>query len=228
MTEAVLIDAFGTLLQMRSPAPLLRAELAARGVDVDEERVGQAFAAEVVYYLDHQLDGRDPASLDDLRDRCAAVMRDALGVPGLELRDAREAMLAAIRFDAFPDAEAALRELRTRGIRVVIASNWDCSLPGVLRDAGIDGLVDGVMTSAVAGARKPDRRLFEAALELAGFGPEAAVHVGDSLDDDVAGAAAAGIRPVLLRRDGGGADGAPGAPAPAAVIERLTELPGVL
>jgi putative hydrolase of the HAD superfamily len=228
MTQAVLIDAFGTLLQMRSPAPLLRAELAARGVDVDEERAGRAFAAEIVYYIEHQLDGRDAASLEDLRERCAAVMRDALGVPELELHEARDAMLAAIRFDAFPDAEPALRELRARGIRVVIASNWDCSLPDFLHDAGIDGLVDGVMTSAVAGARKPDRRLFEAALELAGCGPAAAVHVGDSLDDDVAGAATAGIRPVLLRRDDDRAEAVPGAAAPCAVIERLTELPGVL
>jgi FMN phosphatase YigB (HAD superfamily) len=225
--EAVLLDAFGTLLAMRPPAPLLRAELAARGVDLDEERLAAAFTAEVAYYLEHQLDGRDEASLEDLRRRCARVLLDALGRPAdLGLDDARDAMLAAIRFDAFPDAEPALRELRARGVRVVVASNWDCSLPGFLRDAGLDGLVDAVATSAVAGARKPDARLFETALELAGCGPEAAVHVGDSISDDVAGAAAAGITPVLIARDGPPA--ALPEPAPAAVIERLTELARVL
>jgi putative hydrolase of the HAD superfamily len=225
--DAVLLDAFGTLLAMRSPAPLLRAELAARGFELDEELVGQAFAAEVAYYLEHQLDGRDEESLDDLRRRCALVLREALGdPPGLGVDGARDAMLAAIRFDAFPDAEPALRDLRARGIRVVVASNWDCSLPRFLRDAGLDGLIDGVATSALAGARKPDRRLFEKALELAGSGPEAAVHVGDSPADDVAGAAAAGIRAVLIAREG-----PPEAsldPAPAAVIGRLTELARIL
>ena len=225
--EAVLLDAFGTLLEMRSPAPLLRAELAARGVELEEELLAQAFAAEIAYYLEHQLDGRDEESLDDLRRRCALVLRRALGdPPALGVDDARDAMLAAIRFDAFPDAEPALRDLRARGIRVVVASNWDCSLPAFLRDAGLDGLVDAVATSAVAGARKPDARLFETALELAGCGPESALHVGDSVADDVAGAAAAGIAPVLIAR--GGAPDVPPDPAPAAVIERLTELPRVL
>jgi putative hydrolase of the HAD superfamily len=225
--EAVLLDAFGTLLAMRPPARLLRAELAARGLELEEERAAQAFAAEIAYYLDHQLEGRDEESLDDLRRRCAVVLREALGnPPGLGIDDARDAMLAAIRFDAFPDAEPALRDLRERGLRVVVASNWDCSLPGFLRDAGLDGLVDEVATSAVAGARKPDPRLFETALELAGCGPGAAVHVGDSLADDVAGAAAAGIRPVLIAR-GGPPEALPD-PAPAAVIERLTELPRVI
>ena len=223
--KAVLLDAFGTLVQMRPPAPLLRAELAARGVELGEERLAAAFAAEIAYYLEHQLDGRDEKSLDDLRRRCAAVLRDALGnPPGLDVDGARDAMLAALRFDAFPDAEPALRELRSRGLRVVVASNWDCSLPGFLRDAGLDGLVDAVATSAVAGARKPEPRLFETALELAGCGPEAAVHVGDSLGDDVAGAVAAGIRPILIARDGA----SPDAPGGVVVIERLTELARVL
>ena len=43
--------------------------------------------------------------------------------------------------------------------------------------------------------------------------PERAIHVGDSLDEDVRGAAACGIRPVLLRREGRS-----GAPDPAGVV----------
>jgi putative hydrolase of the HAD superfamily len=42
------------------------------------------------------------------------------------------------------------------------------------------------------------------ALALAGASPEEAVHVGDSLEEDVLGARAAGIEPILIRRDGGG------------------------
>jgi 2-haloalkanoic acid dehalogenase type II len=230
--DAVLLDAFGTLVEMEPPAPLLRSALAARGFEIDLERAGAAFGAEIGYYLEHQLEGRDPESLDDLRDRCADVLREALGLPGLDHAEAREVMLASIRFGAFADSAPALRELRGRGLRLVVTSNWDCSLDGVLADAGLLDLVDGVVSSATAGVRKPDPRLFAQALELAGCPAERAVHVGDSPSGDVGGATAAGIRAVLLQRGGERLDGVPAdagdGTAAAAVIASLAELPGVL
>jgi putative hydrolase of the HAD superfamily len=148
-------------------------------------------------------------------------MAEALGNPPV---DVRAAMLAAIRFVPFPEVPGALRALRARGVTLVVASNWDCSLGEVLEQAGLRGLVDGVVTSAQVGAAKPERALFDAALELAGCAPGEAVHVGDSPDGDVAGAAAAGIRAILVERHG---DGAPG-PEPAARIRSLAQLPSVL
>ena len=230
--DAVLLDSFGTLVRMRPPAPRLKAELRRRGVDVGEARAGTAFRAEIAYYLEHHVEGRDPPSLDDLRDRCAEVLRDALEMPGVPVSLAREALLAAIHFDAYPDAAPALRDLRGRGLRVVVCSNWDCSLPAVLGEAGLLDLLDGVATSAGTGAAKPDPRLFAAGLELAGSPPERAVYVGDSPSNDVAGAAAAGLRAVLLRRPGPRHDRVPadraGGPDPAAVIAGLRELARVI
>ncbi|MEA2367714.1 MAG: hypothetical protein QOH38_432 [Thermoleophilaceae bacterium] len=223
MTRAVLLDALGTLVRLEPPAPRLRAELAARGFDVGAEAAERAFAAEIAYYLEHHTEGRDASTLAELRNRCAAVLADALGVPALPVAEAREAMLAAIRFEPFADAAPALRELRVRGLRLVVASNWDCSLPEVLERAGLAALVDGVVSSAQAGARKPNPRLFEAALAAAGCGPDEAVHAGDSLDNDVAGAIAAGIRPVLVDRDGTGEP-----PAGVPVIARLGELAALI
>jgi putative hydrolase of the HAD superfamily len=228
--STVLLDSFGTLVAMEPPAPRLRAELAARGFEVSLEQAEAAFLAEIAYYIEHHVEGRDHASLDDLRDRCARVMSEALDAPP-EL-DVRSAMLAAIHFRAFPDAAPALRELRAAGLRLVVASNWDCSLGEVLREAGLSDLVDGVVTSAGAGAAKPHPRLFAAALELAGSGADETVYVGDSPRTDVAGAHAAGIRAVLLKRDGDRPAGvppesAPG-PEPAARITTLAELPSVL
>jgi putative hydrolase of the HAD superfamily len=218
LTTAVLLDAFGTLLSMDAPAPRLREELARRGCEVSEERAHAAFRAEIAYYLEHHLEGRDRESLDDLRDRCAQVMSDALGNPPV---DVRAAMLAAIRFTAFADAAPALRELRARGLRLVVVSNWDCSLGKVLRAAGLRDLVDAVVTSAEAGAAKPDARIFGAGLERADCEPAEAVHVGDSPAHDVAGAAAAGIRGVLIERV------LAGPPSPARIAS-LAELPAVL
>src|SRR5207244_11352430 len=108
-----------------------------------------------------------------------------------------------------------------RGLRLVVASNWDCSLPDVLARAGLASLLDGVVTSATVGATKPDPTLFAAALEVAGCAAAEAVHVGDSLENDVAGARAAGVAPVLLDRARGSHDGV-------TTIASLSELPGVV
>ena len=61
-------------------------------------------------------------------------------------------------------------------------------------------LLDGAVSSATVGAAKPSPAVFLAALELAGCQPGEAVHVGDSMANDVAGAHAAGIRAVLVDR----------------------------
>jgi len=164
-----------------------------------------AFAAEIAYYLEHHLEGRDAEGLDDLRDRCAAVLGAALG---LEASRVRAPMLGALRFHAFADAAPALTELRSRGIALVVVSNWDCSLREVLAAAGLATLVDGVVSSAEAGAAKPDPAPFQRGLELAGVAAEEALHVGDSPENDLCGARAAGLRGVLLARPGGGPSGA--------------------
>jgi len=111
-------------------------------------------------------------------------------------------MLGALEFSAYPDVLPALEELRERGVALVIASNWDCSLPEWLRPTGILELVDGVVTSAEVGAAKPSPRVFERALAVAGVEAGQALHVGDKVDSDVEGAAAAGVRGVLVQREG--------------------------
>jgi HAD superfamily hydrolase (TIGR01549 family) len=209
---------------MDPPAPLLRAELP---VPVDPERAETAFRAEIAYYLEHHVEGRDERSLDDLRDRCAAVLRDALGEPRLDLATVRRAMLASIRFEAYADAAPALRELRARGLRVVVASNWDYTLPTVLARIGLSDLVDRVVTSAELGVAKPDPRFFGRA--LGDLPAESAVYVGDSPANDVGAATAAGMRAVLLRRGERRLDAVdPDPPARAPSIERLTDLAALI
>src|SRR3954469_18892383 len=174
--RAVLIDCMGTLVRLIPPAPYL-----ARRLGVDEATAERAFRAEVAYYLEHQLEASDTARLADLRTRCANVLADAAGVA----RDgASEALMASLRFEAFDDAAPALRELRERGLSVVVVSNWDCGLRDVLEDFGLLELVDAVVASAEVGASKPDARVFTAALAAAGCAPDEAVHVGDSVEAD--------------------------------------------
>ena len=215
---ALLIDGLGTLVSLAPPAPALRRELAERfGVEVSEAQAGTALGAEIAFYRAHMGLGRDAESLRALRHRCAEVLRAALPpserLAALDDRGGHRGAAGALRFEAYADARPALVRARQSGARIVVVSNWDVSLHEVLERVGLAPLVDGVVTSAAVGAAKPAVAIFAHALGLAGVAPERAIHVGDSLDEDVRGAAACGIRPVLLRRDGRS-----GAPDPAGVV----------
>jgi putative hydrolase of the HAD superfamily len=206
--RAVLLDALGTLLWLEPPAPALRRELERRvGVRVDEDAAEAAIAAEIAYYRAHNLEAGDAAGLAALRRRCAEVVAETLGGVDAPLDAVEEALLASLRFQAFPDVAPALERLRRAGLRLVVVSNWDVSLHERLAELGIAGRVDGAVASAELGVAKPDPAIFAHALGLAGVPAGDAVHAGDSPREDVAGARAAGIAPVLVARDGAGAAG---------------------
>jgi len=225
--RAVLLDAMGTLVRLQRPWPLLVAGLALdHGLQVSEREAERALRAEMAYYRRHHLRGSDPERLDALRLACAEVLRRALPqraqhLPGEALLPT---LLGALRFEAFSDAAPTLRALRAAGLRLVVVSNWDVSLHQVLERVGLGALVDVVLTSAEAGACKPNAAIFARALHLAGADGGQALHVGDSVKDDVSGARRAGIAAVLLRRaslpDGAGGDIAADVP----VIDSLGEL----
>ena len=201
--RAVLLDALGTLVELERPWPHLVAELGARGVEVDEADARRAMRAEMAYYRAHHDDASDRAGLEDLRRRCAEVVRAELGTD-LAVGEVEAAMLAAIRFRPYPEVPGVLRALRERGSALVVVSNWDVSLHDVLEQTGLRALVDGVVTSAEFGAAKPEPAIFAHALAVAGdVAPADAVHAGDDVAADVEGARAAGIAPVLVARDGG-------------------------
>ncbi|HEY5049722.1 MAG TPA: HAD family hydrolase, partial [Acidothermaceae bacterium] len=125
-----------------------------------------------------------------------------------------------------PDAIPLLDSLRARGLRVGLCSNAPYriqSLHSQLAYLGLDGHLDAVTFSAEVGWRKPSPRMFAAALSALGTIPERTVMVGDSETADIAGAHAAGMRAVLIRRSGNQASGDADE-----VIAALHELPGAL
>ena len=210
-TKAVLVDALGTLLALEDPAPRLAAALG-----VPEADAARAVRAEIAYYRVNMHRGGDDAGLAELRSDCAAVVRRELGLD----RDVLAELMASLVFTPYDDAAPALRALRAAGLRIVVVSNWDRSLHEALAATGLADLVDGAISSAEAGAAKPDRAIFERALAVAGVRARDALHVGDSVEADVEGARAAGIGAVWLRRPG-----VPRVDVAAPVIASLAELP---
>jgi len=121
----------------------------------------------------------------------------------------------AQHFDLFDDVVPVLADLRGRGLRLGLLSNTARDLERFVAHHALD--VDAVLTSRVHGKTKPHEAIFRRMLELLGVAADEAAMVGDTIEDDVEGARAVGMRAVLLDRDGRHPE----------VGDRLTDLRGL-
>jgi len=188
--DAVTFDAYGTLVELVDPVPALQAALAERGVGRGPEQVRAAFRAEVAYYRPRSLEGRDAETLAALRRDCAGVfLREA----GADLDPAEFAgpFVDALAFRQVAGAVAAVERLAAHGLALAVVSNWDVGLHEKL--GPLASRFQCVVTSAEAGAAKPDPTVFRLALGRLGVEPARALHVGDDQNDEE-GARAAGMR----------------------------------
>lgn len=99
---------------------------------------------------------------------------------------------------AAPGAAALLQRLRVSGVVTGLISNWNLSCRDVLSECGFDGLLDVIIVSSEVGFEKPDPRIFQAALQVAGAAPEECLYVGDNYYDDVIGAHSVGMDCLLI------------------------------
>jgi putative hydrolase of the HAD superfamily len=189
--DAITLDALGTLVELADPVPGLCRALAAHGVTREDAEVGRAFAAEVEYYLPRAHTGRDPATLTTLRRDCAGVFLKACQA-GVDPAAFAPDFNAAIQFRPLPGVVDALDTLRASGLSLACVANWDISLTAHLEALGLTQRFDASVSSAEAGAQKPDPRPLELALEQLGVPASRALHCGDS-DADREGAARAGL-----------------------------------
>jgi HAD superfamily hydrolase (TIGR01549 family) len=111
----------------------------------------------------------------------------------------------AARYWAYPpsavhdDVQETLELLRSR-YRLGIVANQPSAVRSAMHRDGLESFFEVWAVSDDLGVRKPDPRLFELALEIAGSEPDRAVMVGDRLDYDVRPAKAAGMRAVWMLR----------------------------
>lgn len=106
----------------------------------------------------------------------------------------------AEHFELFDDAIPTLEALRGHGVQLGLLSNTGRDLDAFVGHHGLD--VDAVLTSRIFGKTKPHEAIFRRMLELLGVSAAEAAMVGDSLDDDIAGARAVGMRALLVDREG--------------------------
>jgi putative hydrolase of the HAD superfamily len=186
MDAALVCDALGAEHVACDAGRFRRAEAAARPALSAWMAAGGAPGSTGLVYVQQILArlGLDDRERDAIAPRLLARLR---GVP-------TERLWSSV----LPGVPAALEQLRNLGLRLVVVSNSDGTAEAGLVNAGLRGLLDAVVDSAVFGAEKPDPRIFLHALALAGVEPARALHAGDLYAADVVGACAAGIHPLLL------------------------------
>lgn len=96
----------------------------------------------------------------------------------------------------------ALVDLRRLGLKLVVVSNANGTLVRSFTRLGLAPLLDVIIDSHEFGFEKPDRRLFDTALERSGADRAITVHVGDFYNIDVVGARNAGLRAILVDQAG--------------------------
>jgi putative hydrolase of the HAD superfamily len=190
--DAVTVDGYGTLVTVVDPVPALNQALRRRGVERSPNEVREAFAAEVAYYRPNAVHGRDSETLAALRLECARIFLETASA-GLAPESFVDEFMSAIVLEPVPGALEAAASLRARGLELAVVSNWDIGLAERLERIGAASLFTTIVTTAEAGAAKPDPAVFLLALERLGVEPGRSLHVGDDPEDEQ-GAVAAGMR----------------------------------
>jgi putative hydrolase of the HAD superfamily len=106
--------------------------------------------------------------------------------------DVYDEFVSADRYRMEPDVVETMQWLKAEGVQVGILSNWDNRLRSILQHMPFFSLIDVLMVSAEVGREKPDPEFFDVAFQEANVLPEQTLHIGDSWDDDIEGAEAAG------------------------------------
>jgi len=206
--DAVLFDAGETLLHPDPSFPELIARFVReRGHEVSTRAVLDAEAALASSLADRFVTGGGwSLSRERSRSHWTSLYREFaqhLGIDDPGLPDhLYDRFAQAEHYTLFPDALPALRDLRARGYRLGIVSNFEAWLDGLLASLDVIPIVDAVVVSGAEGVEKPDRKIFDIALQRVGVPAERACYVGDSPHFDVEAARAAGMHALLIDRRG--------------------------
>lgn len=202
--QAITFDVGGTLIEPWPSVGEVYASVAAQyGFSVSAQKLNQQFRAAWGRRRDFK----------HRRSDWAKLVEETFG--GLIPAGACDTFFAALyeRFgqpDAwrvFDDVRLALEDLRRRGFKLGVISNWDERLRPLLENLHLAGCFDAIVISHDVGHLKPAEAIFAEAVRQLAMPASALLHVGDSMVEDVEGAKAAGMNAVWLNRSGNGGEG---------------------
>jgi putative hydrolase of the HAD superfamily len=215
--RAVLFDVDFTLCR---PGPELSADRYARiaarhGITLDPSRYDDAREAAVLNLKRHPELLHDESIWHRFTEEIFVGMGGPQAIASECANEIEEGWGVSENFELFEDVLLVLEELRHAGLRIAVVSNGIRDLDAFVAHHRLD--VDAIVDSRSHGRVKPHPTIFQAALAALAVAPEDAVMVGDSLEEDVEGARALGMRAILIDREERHPD----------VHERLTDLYGL-
>jgi putative hydrolase of the HAD superfamily len=199
----IAFDAAGTLFETADPVEKIYAEcFATHGFPLPKATWKKAFrqsfntTPDPIYPGDG--DGEE-AERNWWRDLVGCAVESAGISPDHEIMEKAFGELfdhyaAGSAWKLFPETETILTSLESKGIGLAVASNFDFRIHRILRELGISGHFDLVLTSADVGARKPSPLILRRLLSETDSTPSNCCLTGDSLHADKGAADAAGIR----------------------------------
>ena len=215
--RAVLFDVDFTLCR---PGPELSADRYARiaarhGITLDTSRYDDAREAAVLSLKRHPELLHDESIWHRFTEDIFIGMGGPEAIANECATEVEEGWGVSENFELFEDVLQVFDELRRAGLRIGVVSNGIRDLTEFVAHHRLD--VDAIVDSRSHGRVKPHPTIFEATLVALGVAAEDAVMVGDSLEEDVEGARALGMRAILIDREERHPE----------VDERLTDLYGL-
>ena len=193
--RAVAFDLFGTLVYEFPRADWdAWLETTAAIVEADPEAFRAAWGATAVE--------RQTGRLGDIEENLRTVAARAGAWPtDAQIAEALEARAAMYRewFLPRPGAREVLSELRAAGYGLALVSMCAPDAPAIWRASPLGGSVDAEVFSSEVALRKPEPAIYRRAAERLGVAPDACLYVGDGAYRELTGAAAVGMRPILIR-----------------------------
>lgn len=198
MLKAVFVDYTGTIVKEVGPDIQEVISRTYRNSDIESPQAMVSYWWKLLNEYEEKSCGSSYISEDDIVDELLNICEREL-----HLEENMEELHAAFqRFWMYAPAYEDTKEFfENCPLPVyIISNNAGKYIEESMKDKGLHPA--GIISSDMARAYKPHRAVFEKALEVSGCRADEVIHIGDSVSSDVEGAVAAGIRPVLIDREG--------------------------
>ncbi len=195
----VTFDAFGTLFRLDEVASgeVMDEIIQDTGLALTSEELGKVW-----WEKSYEVATRGSfLTVEEATAEALSLLFQEVGVEGDPLSYTRQLLRLWTGTTTYPEVPEAIKKLE--GFTLGIISNIDNDLlHTLLAQSGLGKEFSIMVTSESTRAYKPDRRIFEVALDKAGCPPEEALHVGDSSVDDILGPKRVGMMAGWVNRRG--------------------------